>query len=99
MASTTVVDLTVYPVKSCAGIAVAKAALTETGLRFDRSWMVVEAREARAERPGRRKRRGKPKPSMFVSQRLDPCLARVEPSLPREVLDPGTWDGIQHLSG
>ena len=94
MASTTVVDLTVYPVKSCAGIAVAKAALTETGLRFDRSWMVVEAREARAERPGRRKRRGKPKPSMFVSQRLDPCLARVEPSLPREVLDPGTWDGI-----
>ena len=94
MASTTVVDLTVYPVKSCAGIAVAKAALTETGLRFDRSWMVVEAREARAERPGRRKRRGKPKPSMFVSQRLDPCLARVEPSLPREVLDPGTWDGF-----
>ena len=94
MSSTTVVDLTVYPVKSCAGIAVAKAALTETGLRFDRSWMVVEAREARAERPGRRKRRGKPKPSMFVSQRLDPCLARVEPSLPREVLDTGTWDGI-----
>ena len=79
MSSTTVVDLTVYPVKSCAGIAVAKAALTETGLRFDRSWMVVEAREARAEKAGRRKRSRKPKPSMFVSQRLDPCLARDEP--------------------
>ena len=94
MSSTTVVDLTVYPVKSCAGIAVAKAALTETGLRFDRSWMVVEAREARAEKAGRRKRSRKPKPSMFVSQRLDPCLARVEPSLPKQVLDPGLWDGI-----
>ena len=94
MSSTTVVDLTVYPVKSCAGISVAKAALTETGLRFDRSWMVVEAREARAEKAGRRKRSKKPKPSVFVSQRLDPCLARVEPSLPREVLDPSLWDGI-----
>ena len=94
MSSTTILDLTVYPVKSCAGIAVAKAALTETGLRFDRSWMVVEAREARAEKAGRRKRSRKPKPSMFVSQRLDPCLARVEPSLPKEVLDPGMWDGI-----
>ena len=94
MSSTTVVDLTVYPVKSCAGISVAKAALTETGLRFDRSWMVVEAREARAEKAGRRKRSKKPKPSVFVSQRLDPCLARVEPLLPREVLDPSLWDGI-----
>ena len=94
MSSTTVVDLTVYPVKSCAGISVAKAALTETGLRFDRSWMVVEAREARSSNAGRRKRSKKPKPSVFVSQRVDPCLARVEPWLPREVLDPSLWDGI-----
>ena len=94
MSSTTVVDLTVYPVKSCAGISVANAALTETGLRFDRSWMVVEAREARSSKAGRRKRSKKPKPSVFVSQRVDPCLARVEPWLPREVLDPSLWDGI-----
>ncbi|MES2977664.1 MAG: MOSC N-terminal beta barrel domain-containing protein [Pseudomonadota bacterium] len=35
--------LFVYPVKSCAGVAVKKAILTETGLEFDRAWMVVDA--------------------------------------------------------
>ena len=35
--------LFVYPVKSCAGIEVREAILTETGLEFDRAWMVVDA--------------------------------------------------------
>src|SRR6218665_2201959 len=35
--------LFVYPVKSCAGIAVQQALLTETGLDLDRAWMVVDA--------------------------------------------------------
>jgi len=35
-------QLFVYPVKSCAGVAVAQAILTETGLEFDRAWMVVD---------------------------------------------------------
>ncbi|MDB5928911.1 MAG: domain protein beta barrel domain protein [Polaromonas sp.] len=34
--------LYVYPVKSCAGVAVSQALLTETGLEFDRAWMVVD---------------------------------------------------------
>ena len=34
--------LWVYPVKSCAGVAVREAILTETGLEFDRAWMVVD---------------------------------------------------------
>lgn len=34
--------LFVYPVKSCAGIEVQEAILTETGLEFDRAWMVVD---------------------------------------------------------
>ncbi|MCW5651617.1 MAG: MOSC N-terminal beta barrel domain-containing protein [Ramlibacter sp.] len=34
--------LFVYPVKSCAGIEVREALLTETGLEFDRTWMVVD---------------------------------------------------------
>jgi uncharacterized protein YcbX len=34
--------LYVYPVKSCAGVRVAQALLTETGLEFDRAWMVVD---------------------------------------------------------
>lgn len=34
--------LFVYPVKSCAGIEVAEALLTEAGLDLDRAWMVVD---------------------------------------------------------
>ncbi len=34
--------LYVYPVKSCAGVPVQEAILTETGLEFDRAWMVVD---------------------------------------------------------
>lgn len=35
--------LYVYPVKSCAGMQMQEALLTETGLEFDRAWMVVDA--------------------------------------------------------
>ena len=38
----TISGLFVYPVKSCAGVAVQEAILTETGLEFDRAWMVVD---------------------------------------------------------
>ena len=41
--SGTISRLFVYPVKSCAGIAVQEAVLTETGLDLDRAWMVVDA--------------------------------------------------------
>lgn len=34
--------LFVYPVKSCAGVEVAEALLTDTGLELDRAWMVVD---------------------------------------------------------
>ena len=37
-------QLIVYPVKSCAGVEVREAILTETGLEFDRAWMVVDER-------------------------------------------------------
>jgi uncharacterized protein len=39
----TIAALVVYPVKSCAGMAVAEAVLTEAGLDLDRAWMVVDA--------------------------------------------------------
>ncbi|WP_310734562.1 MOSC domain-containing protein [Azohydromonas caseinilytica] len=35
--------LSIYPVKSCAGIALAQARLTATGLEHDRAWMLVDA--------------------------------------------------------
>jgi uncharacterized protein YcbX len=39
----TIARLFVYPVKSCAGVEVSEALLIETGLEFDRAWMVVDA--------------------------------------------------------
>jgi uncharacterized protein YcbX len=39
----TISALNVYPVKSCAGVSVTEALLIETGLEFDRAWMVVDA--------------------------------------------------------
>jgi len=38
----TIARLFVYPVKSCAGVEVSEALLIETGLEFDRAWMVVD---------------------------------------------------------
>ena len=37
-------QLVVYPVKSCAGVSVKEALLLDTGLEFDRAWMVVDER-------------------------------------------------------
>ena len=39
-----VARLFVYPVKSCAGVALDEAVLTPSGLDLDRAWMVVDAR-------------------------------------------------------
>lgn len=44
--SAVIAELYVYPVKSCAGVAVKEAYLTETGLDLDRAWMVVDAHNA-----------------------------------------------------
>jgi uncharacterized protein YcbX len=38
----TIARLFVYPVKSCAGVELREAVLTETGLDLDRAWMVVD---------------------------------------------------------
>ena len=39
----TLAQLALHPVKSCAGLAVPEALVIETGLEFDRAWMVVQA--------------------------------------------------------
>lgn len=36
-------QLWIYPIKSCAGVRVEQAELTDTGLLYDRAWMVVDA--------------------------------------------------------
>lgn len=41
--SASISRLFVYPVKSCAGVEVREALLTETGFDLDRAWMVVDA--------------------------------------------------------
>jgi uncharacterized protein YcbX len=39
----TIEQIWVYPIKSCGGVALTEAELTDTGLAFDRAWMVVDA--------------------------------------------------------
>ena len=39
----TIEELWVYPIKSCAGVSLREAELTDTGLLYDRAWMVVDA--------------------------------------------------------
>ena len=59
--------LYVYPIKSCAGVAVQDAVLTETGLEFDRAWMVVDDQgESKGE---------------FLTQRELPRMALIQPQL------------------
>src|ERR1700675_2204010 len=41
--SAQIARLFIYPVKSCAGVEVREALLTDTGLELDRAWMVVDA--------------------------------------------------------
>jgi uncharacterized protein len=60
--------LYLYPVKSCAGIAVEQALLIETGFEFDRAWMVIDAH------------------GEFVTQREQPRLQLVQPTLGRDAL-------------
>ena len=41
MSDVRVSGLTIYPVKSCAGIDVDAVTVTETGFMYDRAWMLV----------------------------------------------------------
>jgi uncharacterized protein YcbX len=41
--ATHIARLFVYPIKSCAGVELSEALLTETGFDLDRAWMVVDA--------------------------------------------------------
>lgn len=40
----TIAQLWVYPIKSCAGVALTQSELTDDGLLYDRAWMVVDER-------------------------------------------------------
>uniref|UniRef100_A0A0E0R198 MOSC domain-containing protein n=1 Tax=Oryza rufipogon TaxID=4529 RepID=A0A0E0R198_ORYRU len=42
-AAATVKSIVVYPIKSCRGISVPQAAITSTGLRWDRPWLVMNS--------------------------------------------------------
>ena len=42
--ATRIARLFVYPIKSCAGVELSEALLTDTGLDLDRVWMVVDAK-------------------------------------------------------
>ncbi len=66
-------ELTLYPIKSCAGISVKEATLTSAGLSvdavYDREWMLVDA-------DGR-----------FLTQREHPRMALISPRIKSETLE------------
>lgn len=69
----TLTELTLYPIKSCGGIAVREATVTPAGLMteriYDREWMVVDAQ-------GR-----------FMTQRDYPRMALIQPRLKADTLE------------
>lgn len=73
MRMATLSELTLYPIKSCAGIALGRAVLTRHGLMseaiYDREWMVVDA-------DGR-----------FLTQREHPRMALIVPRLQAQTLE------------
>jgi uncharacterized protein len=69
----TITELTLYPIKSCAGITLSEATLTEAGLMseqiYNREWMVVDAE------------------GNFLTQREHPRMATIVPRLRMEMLE------------
>ena len=69
----TLSELTLYPIKSCAGIALRSAILTRAGLMteqiYDREWMVVDA------------------DGQFLTQREHPKMALITPRLKLDTLE------------
>lgn len=69
----TITSLTIYPIKSCAGIQVAEAVLTSAGLAvdavYDREWMVVDL------------------DGQLISQREQPRMALITPRLRADTLE------------
>lgn len=69
----TLTELTLYPIKSCAGIALSEATLTEAGLMseqiYNREWMVVDLE------------------GNFLTQRQHPRMASIVPRIRAETLE------------
>jgi len=68
------VGIHVYPIKSCKGIDVRRAVVTQTGLKYDRNWMVVT--------PGGGSSGGDAPKYKMATQRQFPVLARVSCNFP-----------------
>ena len=82
----TLAELTLYPIKSCGGIALQEASITPSGLAsgliHDREWMVVDAQ------------------GHFITQRTHPAMATITPSLEQNEMvlkAPGMKIGRAHV--
>ncbi|CAI5957567.1 unnamed protein product [Closterium sp. NIES-64] len=80
--------LYIYPIKSCGGITVDSAAVTATGLQWDRQWMVVGAPTSTSSASASTSS----PPLRFITQRQCARMALIRTSLPPEaLLPPHTW--------
>jgi len=70
--------LYVYPIKSCAGISVSEMEIIDSGLKFDRLYMIID--------PNNKNR--------FLTQRQLPRMALLQPKLPFDFESPLIIQGI-----
>jgi uncharacterized protein YcbX len=73
-----VVELIVYPIKSCAGVSLDRVALTSTGFRGDRMWMVVVPRTGDSTSSSSKSDKLQ---YTFLTQRECPRLALIQPKI------------------
>ena len=84
MALADVVELVIYPVKSCAGVSYDQLQLTKTGFWGDRLWMIVEPHpKAKSETSPATSKHGNESTLWyrFVTQRECPRMALIQPKI------------------
>lgn len=93
--SAQIARLFVHPVKSCAGVEVREALLTETGLELDRAWMVVDAQGVfvtQREQPRLALVRPQIKPHELVLSAPGMQALHIELDLPKQAIAVKLWD-------
>lgn len=93
--SARIARLFVHPVKSCAGVDVREALLTETGLELDRAWMVVDAQGVfvtQREQPRLALVRPQIKPHELVLSTPGMPALHIALDLPKQAIAVELWD-------
>jgi len=83
MASATISQLFIHPVKGCRGISVQSATLTKTGLEYDREWAVVRASDGKFV-----SMREEPKLALVVPELVGNTMTITAPNMNKPLIVP-----------